>query len=301
MMNRRIMAPAKSIGIWGNTDKPQFWSLLQPLIQWIGENNGTPYLTTRIRDVCPSSFPSQVHFIEHPDDLNKLDLLLVMGGDGTLLSAARAVQQASLPILGIHLGNLGFLAKVEENNVKDYLYQVMAGDYSMDQRSILKGTLQKESESVSHYAMNEFVVRNSQMHRIMSIEVKVNHVFVGNYNADGLIVATPTGSTAYSLSAGGPIMAPDVHTIVITPISPHSLTARPLVVSDQSMIEIRVIEQDQPFIVTADGQIHEEMFPSDLIQIQRGENTIQLIDVDSESYFKTLRTKMGWGQRGEKK
>lgn len=292
------MAPAKSIGIWGNTDKPQFWSLLQPLIQWIIENNGTPYLTTRIRDVRPSSFPDQVCFIEQPDDLINLDLLLVMGGDGTLLSAARAVQEASLPILGIHLGNLGFLAKVEENNMKDRLTQVMAGDYTIDQRSILKGTLQKDSDSVSHYALNDFVVRNSQTHRIMTIEVKVNNMFVGNYHADGLIVATPTGSTAYSLSAGGPIMAPDVNTIVITPISPHSLTARPLVVSDQSTIDIRVIEQDQPFIVTADGQIHEEMFPTDLIQIQRGEKTIQLIDVGSESYFKTLRTKMGWGQRG---
>ncbi|MBL7013949.1 MAG: NAD(+)/NADH kinase [Candidatus Marinimicrobia bacterium] len=298
MKNRRIMAPAKSIGIWGNTDKPQFWSLLQPLIQWIIENNGTPYLTTRIRDVRPSSFPDQVCFIEQPDDLINLDLLLVMGGDGTLLSAARAVQEASLPILGIHLGNLGFLAKVEENNMKDRLTQVMAGDYTIDQRSILKGTLQKDSDSVSHYALNDFVVRNSQTHRIMTIEVKVNNMFVGNYHADGLIVATPTGSTAYSLSAGGPIMAPDVNTIVITPISPHSLTARPLVVSDQSTIDIRVIEQDQPFIVTADGQIHEEMFPTDLIQIQRGEKTIQLIDVGSESYFKTLRTKMGWGQRG---
>ncbi len=298
MKNRRIMAPAKSIGIWGNTDKPQFWSLLQPLIQWIIENNGTPYLTTRIRDVRPSSFPDQVCFIEQPDDLINLDLLLVMGGDGTLLSAARAVQEASLPILGIHLGNLGFLAKVEENNMKDRLTQVMAGDYTIDQRSILKGTLQKDSDSVSHYALNDFVVRNSQTHRIMTIEVKVNNMFVGNYHADGLIVATPTGSTAYSLSAGGPIMAPDVNTIVITPISPHSLTARPLVVSDQSTIDIRVIEQDQPFIVTADGQIHEEMFPTDLIQIQRGEKTIQLIDVGSESFFKTLRTKMGWGQRG---
>ncbi len=294
------MAPAKSIGIWGNTDKPQFWSLLKPLIEWIKENNGTPYLTTRIRDVSPSSFSEQMYFIEQPEDLNKLDLLLVMGGDGTLLSAARAVQQSSLPILGIHLGNLGFLAKVEENNVKDRLTQVMAGDYSIDQRSILKGILQKESESISHYALNDFVVRNSQTHRIMSIEVKVNKMFVGNYHADGLIVATPTGSTAYSLSAGGPIMAPDVNTIVITPISPHSLTARPLVVSDQSAIEIRVIEQNQPFIVTADGQVHEEMFPSDLIQIQRGEKLIQLIDVGSESYFKTLRTKMGWGQRGDK-
>jgi len=292
------MAPAKSIGIWGNTDKPQFWSLLQPLIQWIIENNGTPYLTTRIRDVRPSSFPDQVCFIEQPDDLINLDLLLVMGGDGTLLSAARAFQEASLPILGIHLGNLGFLAKVEENNMKDRLTQVMAGDYTIDQRSILKGTLQKDSDSVSHYALNDFVVRNSQTHRIMTIEVKVNNMFVGNYHADGLIVATPTGSTAYSLSAGGPIMAPDVNTIVITPISPHSLTARPLVVSDQSTIDIRVIEQNQPFIVTADGQIHEEMFPTDLIQIQRGEKTIQLIDVGSESYFKTLRTKMGWGQRG---
>ena len=295
MMNRRIMAPAKSIGIWGNTDKPQFWSLLQPLIQWIEENNGTPYLTTRIRDVCPSSFPSQVHFIEHPDDLNKLDLLLVMGGDGTLLSAARAVQQASLPILGIHLGNLGFLAKVEENNVKDYLYQVMAGDYSMDQRSILKGTLQKESESVSHYAMNEFVVRNSQMHRIMSIEVKVNHVFVGNYNADGLIVATPTGSTGYSLSCGGPVMAPGTNSLILTPIAPHNLNARPLIITDHTEIRLVVSGREQQHLVSLDSRIASIDNGTELV-IKKAPYTLKMVAYTSESFLKTLRKKLLWGE-----
>lgn len=293
------MTQIKSIGIWGNTEKPKFWSLLESLVRWIHENNGTPYLTNRIREKSSKSFPDTTQYIVSPEDLNLLDVLLVLGGDGTLLSAARAANPYSLPILGIHLGNLGFLAKVEEKDVKDRLLQVMEGDFSIDSRLMLKGILTNSTSKFEHVAMNDFVIRNSQTHRMMSIKVKVDGAFVGNYNADGLIVATPTGSTAYSLSAGGPIMAPDVKTIVITPISPHSLTSRPLVVSDQSIIEIQVVGQEKSFIVTADGQIHEELTPLDLIQIQKGEYSIQLIDLGSESYFKTLRTKMGWGKRGE--
>lgn len=293
------MKTIQSIGIWGNTEKSQFWALLHPLLDWIQAKNLTPFITTRIREMTREPFSDSIRIIEKPADLDRLDLLLVLGGDGTLLSASRAVMNYDLPILGIHLGNLGFLAKVMEKDLTVRLEDILAENYSLDSRSMLEGLFKKNGETISHFALNDIVIRNSESHRMMSIKVKVNGAFVGDYKADGLIVATPTGSTAYSLSAGGPIMAPDVHTIVITPISPHSLTSRSLVVSDKSMIDIQIVDQEEPFIFTADGQIHETLFPSEMIQVKIAKHRVQLIDFGDQSYFKTLRTKMGWGKRGE--
>ena len=225
--------------------------------------------------------------------------MLALGGDGTFLSSARAVENRNIPILGIHLGDLGFLAKVNLDDLFQRLNQVDDGMYVIEKRSMIKALLKKNGLLIHLTALNDFVVKNNELNRMLSFTVYVDGHLVCNYKADGLIIATPTGSTAYSLSSGGPIISPDVDSFVVTPISPHSLTSRPLVVSANSKISIKFPDKTDEMIFTVDGQIHEKLNPTNEIKIQRAAYEINLIDFIDNDYFETLRKKMGWGKRGE--
>ena len=228
-----------------------------------------------------------------------MDFMLVLGGDGTFLSCARAVEHHDTPILGIHLGDLGFLAKVTLDDIFQRLDQVAKGDYLIEKRSMVKAVLKKSGGEKVLYGLNDFVVTSGESHRLLVSEVFVNGNRVSEYRSDGLIVATPTGSTAYSLSSGGPIIAPDVDSFVITPISAHSLNSRPLVVSNKSSIEIKFSNYNKDIVFITDGQLHEILRPNDVVLISNSNFQIGLIDFDDTDYFHTLRTKMGWGTRGE--
>lgn len=231
--------------------------------------------------------------------ISGMDFMLVLGGDGTFLSCARAVEHHDTPILGIHLGDLGFLAKVTLDDIFQRLDQVAKGDYLIEKRSMVKAVLKKTGSEKVLYGLNDFVVTSGESHRLLVSEVFVNGRRVSEYRSDGLIVATPTGSTAYSLSSGGPIIAPDVDSFVITPISAHSLNSRPLVVSNKSSIEIKFSNYNQDIIFITDGQLHEILRPNDVALISNSNFQIGLIDFDDTDYFQTLRIKMGWGTRGE--
>jgi NAD+ kinase len=230
--------------------------------------------------------------------ISEMDFMLVLGGDGTFLSCARAVEHHETPILGIHLGDLGFLAKVTLDDIFQRLDQVAKGDYLIEKRSMVKAVLKKRGSEKVLYGLNDFVVTSGESHRLLVSEVFVNGRRVSEYRSDGLIVATPTGSTAYSLSSGGPIIAPDVDSFVITPISAHSLNSRPLVVSNKSSIEIKFSNYNQDIIFITDGQLHEILRPNDVALISNSNFQIGLIDFDDTDYFHTLRIKMGWGTRG---
>jgi NAD+ kinase len=224
--------------------------------------------------------------------------MLVLGGDGTFLSCARAVEHRPTPILGIHLGDLGFLAKVNLENIFQRLDQVAEGKFSVEKRSMVKASILKNGSSLTQYGLNDFVVSNGESHRMLIAEVYVNDNRVSEYKADGLIIATPTGSTAYSLSSGGPIISPDVDSFVITPISAHTLNSRPLVVSAKSTIKIKFSSYNQNIMFITDGQLHELLSPDDTVLITNSDFKIGLIDFSDNDYFQTLRTKMGWGTRG---
>jgi Predicted sugar kinase len=227
-----------------------------------------------------------------------MDFLLVLGGDGTFLSCARSVKDQSTPILGIHLGDLGFLAKVTLDDIFQRLDQVAAGDFLVEKRSMLKASIDKKDKDFISYGLNDFVVSSGESHRMLISEVFVNESRVAEYRSDGLIVSTPTGSTAYSLSSGGPIIAPDVESFVITPISAHSLTSRPLVVSNKSEVRIKFSNYNQNITLITDGQLHESVDSLDIVSITNSNFEIGLIDFKDSDYFQTLRTKMGWGTRG---
>tara|TARA_Y100000817_G_scaffold220339_1_gene173797 strand:+ start:183 stop:1064 length:882 start_codon:yes stop_codon:yes gene_type:complete len=290
--------PPKKFGVWGNTEKENFWNTLPEILSWSKEKKIEVYLTKRIKSSKRNTSESPL-VINSKDDINDLDFMLALGGDGTFLSSARAVENRNIPILGIHLGDLGFLAKVNLDDLFQRLNQVADGMYVIEKRSMIKALVKKNGLLIHHTALNDFVVKNNELNRMLSFTVYVDGHLVCNYKADGLIIATPTGSTAYSLSSGGPIISPDVDSFVVTPISPHSLTSRPLVVSANSKISIKFPDKTDEMIFTVDGQIHEKLNPTNEIKIQRAAYEINLIDFIDNDYFETLRKKMGWGKRGE--
>ena len=291
------MSLPKTFGVWGNIEKDAFWDILPEIIRWAESKNIELFLTEKIlSDTRANKFNQPI--IDSKNKISELDFMLVLGGDGTFLSCARAVEHRGTPILGIHLGDLGFLAKVTLENIFQRLDQVAEGKFSVEKRSMVKASILKNGSSLTQYGLNDFVVSNGESHRMLTAEVYVDDNRVSEYKADGLIIATPTGSTAYSLSSGGPIISPDVDSFVITPISAHTLNSRPLVVSAKSTIKIKFSSYNQNIMFITDGQLHELLSPDDIVLITNSDFEIGLIDFSDNDYFQTLRTKMGWGTRG---
>jgi len=208
------MTKPKNFGLWGNTDKGVFWQILPKIIDWANRNKIQIYITEKIKTDVEFNANS-IPVINSNEKISEMDFMLVLGGDGTFLSCARAVEHHDTPILGIHLGDLGFLAKVTLDDIFQRLDQVAKGDYLIEKRSMVKAVLKKKGSEKVLYGLNDFVVTSGESHRLLVSEVFVNGRRVSEYRSDGLIVATPTGSTAYSLSSGGPIIAPDVDSFVI--------------------------------------------------------------------------------------
>ena len=228
----------------------------------------------------------------------KPDFVIVLGGDGTMLSAARAVAQAGIPIMGVNLGSLGFLTEVPVEELYPTLEALVENRCEVESRSMLHAHLMRGTERVVHYdAMNDVVVSKSAIARIVEFEVKVDGQLVTNYKADGIIVSTPTGSTAYSLAAGGPIVSPGVQAFVITPISPHSLTNRPLVVRDDREISIMVKSVGEEAFLSIDGQTGEPVLDGDCITCRKSARNVRLLKLGERTFFDVLRTKLSWGQR----
>ena len=288
----------KSFGVWGNTDKESFWEILPDILAWSGKKGLDAYLTTRILNHENGSTLTSKK-IRSKDDMSVLDFMLVLGGDGTFLALARAIEHRNTPILGIHLGDLGFLAKVTLKDLFVRLDQVANGDFIVEKRILVKASIKKNGQTIHHVGLNDFVLSNGQSHRMLNATVSVNGHLVGNYRSDGLIIATPTGSTAYSLSAGGPIVTPEVDSLIITPTAAHTLTSRPLVIPADSKIILNFPDTNDSILFIADGQVHESLDPSCQVEITKSDYDVKLIDFKDSDYFQTLRTKMGWGKRGE--
>lgn len=291
------MKKPKSFAIWGNTDKPKFWDTLPGILKWAKNNKLNPHLTTRIdKNLKDNKYP----IIQSGDDFSKMDFILTIGGDGTILSAARAIEHRKVPILGIHLGDLGFMAKVTLSDLFNRLDQVNSGNFTISKHRVLEAETVFNGDNIKSYALNDVVVNNGTTHRMVTCLLEADNRFIGKYKADGIIVATPTGSTAYSLSAGGPIVEPTVKSLIITPICPHSLTSRPLVVPDSSEIKISFPNEPSEKIgVTIDGQIFHDFDNTSVVKIRKANYSTRFIDFEDSTYYSTLRNKMGWGKRGE--
>lgn len=226
------------------------------------------------------------------------DLLVVLGGDGTLLGVARLVGERETPILGINLGGLGFLTEITTDEAQNTLARIVAGDYEVDRRITLEAIVERESERdrpVEHFrALNDVVIVKRALGRMLDLHVVADHKPFCSYRADGLIVATPTGSTAYALSAGGPIVFPNLRVIVLAPICPHTLSNRPVVLPDSFELELRVKSDDHGATLTCDGQESARLGPTDVIRIRRGKHAVALIR-SAHPYFEIWRDKLHWG------
>ena len=261
---------------------------------YITENGGSYWIPRYISE--PDKDGDQRYdFSDMPEDI---ECVLVLGGDGTLLQAARELLQRHIPLLGINLGTLGFLTSAEKSELPKCLDSVLDDSCSIDERMMLEGVAYHGSEKIQmNIALNDVIIARAGFSRLVELKIYVNGELLSIYNADGIIVSTPTGSTGYSLTAGGPIIFPQTDVIVITPICPHSLQARSLVVSgeDRIMIEIgrRRKTQKEEAMVTFDGRSAQELETGDRIEIYKAQETTQLIRLKGRSFYQVLQNKIG--------
>lgn len=229
-----------------------------------------------------------------PDELTNVDLVISMGGDGTFLKAACMVGEREIPILGINKGRLGFLADVLPSEIEDVLEHVLRRDYMIENHTVIKLEADGECIDCCPFALNDIAVLKRDTASMISIKAYVNGEFLVNYQADGLIIATPTGSTAYSLSNGGPIIVPQSGSLCITPVAPHSLNIRPIVINDTSVIELEVCSRSHNFLVAIDGRSM-KLTEGTRLTIRKADYMVKLVKLKNQRYFSTLHRKLMWG------
>ena len=292
-MSESAQTRQKTIAIISKPDRPELSDALPVLEKWLQQHN----YTVVVDQESAAYFPASAVMARSELAKRLPDLALVLGGDGTLLSAARAVAKVGTLILGVNLGTLGFMTEVALADLYPALEAIEKERYIVDVRSMLSCSLVRAGEVVAtHSALNELVVSKSAIARLNYFELFVDSEFVSSYRADGLIIATPTGSTAYSLGAGGPILKPDVDAFVITPVSPHGLTHRPVVVRDTVEIEIEVKTGEEEAYLSLDGQVGMPMRDGDIVRCVKAEHPARLLRFQ-KTFFEVLATKLKWGER----
>lgn len=268
------------------------------LVQWLDERGLTLVGGPEIeRERIEHQTGCTVEVLAPGELASSVDLLLVLGGDGTMIAAARLVGDRHVPVLGINYGSLGYLAEFRMGEMYPALESILAGDYQLDQRVMLAVELHRGSKQLMRSrVLNDVVINKSALARIIEIEAYLNGQFVNAFRADGLIVSTPTGSTAYNLSAGGPVIYPSMNAVVMTPICPFTLSNRPLVVPDDALIELRLQTPDEEVVLTLDGQIGEPLEVGDRVLISKSRTTFDIVTPTNRNYFDVLRDKLRWGR-----
>lgn len=236
-------------------------------------------------------------FESHTELDSSFDILISIGGDGTILRAATLVRDSGVPILGINAGRLGFLATVQNDNIAEFLQFIIDKKYSISKRTLLSLSCLPENEAIKdlNFAINEISVSRKETTSMITIETYLNDEYLNSYWADGLIIATPTGSTGYSLSCGGPILTPNVQSFVITPIAPHNLNARPLVVTDETEIRLKVSGRDDHYLVSLDSRLF-SVNNDTVLRIKKSPFEINMVEIPDATFLKTLRNKLFWGE-----
>jgi len=288
-----IPAPSKTAAIISRPDSTQVAQILPELLHWLAAHG---YKT--IIDPETSTYGTGAQVVDRTEmGLRPLDLVVVLGGDGTLLSAARVTAAIDVPILGVNLGSLGFLTEVPPQSLYAMLDAIAQGHAAVEHRSLMQCELVREGTvSDKHLVFNDAVVNKTVRARLNTYDLYIDEAFVASYRADGMIVATPTGSTAYSLSAGGPVLMPTVKAFVITPVAPHSLTHRPLVVPDSVEIEILMRSEEEVAYLSLDGQPGLDLRDGERVRCRLSEHSVTLFRTGSD-FFEVLRSKFKWGER----
>lgn len=285
----------RRIGIVVKADRPDAPRAVRQLVAW---------LTGRGREVVvdhetAALLPSPVTAVERLALPRQVDVIIVLGGDGTLLAVARLVGALGVPILGVNLGGLGFLTATTLEELYPALEALLGGEYAIEERMMLQADVRRHGEGdfAEQVALNDVVITKGALGRLIDLEVSVDGQFATAYRADGLIVSTPTGSTAYNLSAYGPILFPTVDALVLTPICSHTLTNRPLVLPPSVLVEVSLVSDSQDVVLTIDGQVGIPLRAKDLVRVRPAPSRIRLIRDPAKSYFQVLRAKLKWGER----
>jgi NAD+ kinase len=283
----------KTAAIISRPDRPEVAKILPGLLTWLAEHG-----YKIVVDLATSQYISGQMVVPRSEMASQpLDLVVVLGGDGTLLSAARVTATIDVPLLGVNLGSLGFLTEVPLQSLYSMLEAIGRGHAEVEHRSLMQVDLLREDEVRGRYLVfNDAVVNKTALARLNTYDLHIDKAFVSSYRADGMIVATPTGSTAYSLSAGGPVLMPSVKAFVITPVAPHSLTHRPLVVPDSVEIEIMLRSEEEVAYLSLDGQPGLDLRDGDRVHCRRSEHQVNLFRTGTD-FFHVLRTKLKWGER----
>ena len=284
----------KRVGLIAKPHAPGLSKLLHRLLPWLVQRHIEIFLDTDTAAAVgeTSSYPR--------DAIPALvDFIMVLGGDGTLLSVARLLEECDVPILGINLGSLGFLTEITTTELFVQLEKILQGHYVIQERIRLKTCIHRHSGEhlPQPVVLNDVVINKGALARIINLETSVDELHLTTYRADGLIVSTPTGSTAYSMAAGGPIMHPNLQALILTPICPYTLSHRPLVLPDAVHIQVMLQTRNEDVRVTLDGQVGVELYYGDVVDIQQAARPMQLMrTLQKDHYFQILRTKLKWGE-----
>jgi NAD+ kinase len=284
----------RTTGIICKPIKEMVSTAVPPLMAWLAARGVSSYLDQQ----TATTVGAHDRGLRRDEMGGKIDWLIVLGGDGTLLSAARAMGADQVPILAVNLGGLGFLTSVTLEELYSVLEKVLDGKANLSERMMLQAEILHEGKTTDkQIALNDAVANKAALARMLDFDVHVDGHHVGRYRADGLIVATPTGSTAYSLAAGGPIIHPDLDAFVITPICPHMLTNRPLVVPDTARVELDFAVSHEPVYLTMDGQIGFQLDAKDRVVITKSSHKVQVVKPTTMTYYEILRSKLRWSER----
>ena len=284
--------PIKKVGIVVKPNNPEAFATACELADWLRENE-----IEQIGEPCVWSENPAQNEIERNDIAAKADLIVVLGGDGTMISTARMVGDHEVLVLGINYGSLGYLTDFRIEEMFPTLEAILRGEYDIDARVMLHAEHWRGEDMLANgRVLNDVVINKAALARIIEIEVRLNTLYVNSFRADGLIVATPTGSTAYNLSAGGPIIYPSMNAVVLTPICPFTLTNRPIVIPDTAIVELKLLNENEGVVLTLDGQIGYTLHSGDCVRIRKSRTTFNLLQPPNRNYFDVLRNKLKWGR-----
>src|SRR6476620_9425969 len=292
------MPAIKRIGVVVKPHQPEALETLCKLTEWLTERAialiGSPAVD---RERIEHETGCVIEVLPEDELPKKVDLILVLGGDGTMIATARMLGDSEVPVIGVNYGGLGYLAEFRIEELFTALESIVAGDYKLEKRVMLAVELRRGDEVVTkNRVLNDVVMNKSALARIIHIETYLNDQFVNSFRADGLIVSTPTGSTAYNLSAGGPIIFPTMNAVVITPICPFTLSNRPIVVPDDAVIELHLKTDQEDVSLTLDGQVGFPLKVADRVVIRKSQTTFNLVQPANRNYFDVLRDKLRWGR-----
>jgi NAD+ kinase len=291
-------ASIQRIGVVVKRHQPDALQTLCRLTEWLNQRSiilvGGPEIE---RERIEHESGCSVEEVQEDQLAASVDLILVLGGDGTMIGTARMLGDREVPVIGVNYGGLGYLAEFRIEELFGALESILKGEYKLEKRVMLAVELFRGEDNVSRSrVLNDVVINKSALARIIEIEAYLNNQFVNSFRADGLIVSTPTGSTAYNLSAGGPVIYPSMNAIVITPICPFTLSNRPIVVPDDAEIELRLKTEEEEVALTLDGQVGFPLKVEDRVLIRKSRTTFNLVQPMNRNYFEVLRDKLRWGR-----